>query len=663
MADAELGFILPHMPLPEGGARGGRQQGVEPDAAGGGRPAGAARLRAAHRLVPGLPRGHADDAALRAALAKGIARLEAASGLEFNAARRPLLVSVRSGAAVSMPGMLETVLDVGLNDRARGRADPADRQSAPGLGQLSPPGAGLRRGGGRPAAARRSTRCCTAPSPPAGATASGNWTIARCATSPRRCWSGTRSSPARRSRNAAGTVAAGGGGGVPLLGRAEGGGVPAAERRSDDAGTAVTVQTMVFGNAGGTSGAGVGFTRDPSTGAASLYLDFSFNAQGEDVVAGRRTHRRRRPAGARAAGGVRRTAGRARHAGDAVRRHAGLRVHRAGGRLFLLQARRGKRTPAAALRIAVDMVAEGLITPAEALAHLDGHRSGRRGAHAVRATPARAAGAGGGGRQRRRLRTDRAGCGRGGPLRRGRHAADPAATGHRDRGHRGPGARRRRPDRRRQPDLARRRGGAPARQGVPGRLRGPGDRPGATVVPAGRRDAGRGRSAQPGWQYRRGLSGFAADRDRTAGARVGDRRRLAAGDGQSLRMPRGDPAWPDRPLPAPHRRYSSGRGAPAERTVMAGAGPPSTPFPCGMHERRGWRACARHDGYCWTASPALFQRACPVAPGCHGRACGSPATGSFSDHSQWQDMGGGPSPAMTRGGVEHGVCRSRPPAL
>ena len=55
----------------------------------------------------------------------------------------------------------------------------------------------------------------------------------------------------------------------------------------DDIGTAVTVQTMVFGNAGGTSGAGVAFTRNPATGEDELYLDFQFNGQGEDVVAGR----------------------------------------------------------------------------------------------------------------------------------------------------------------------------------------------------------------------------------------------------------------------------------------------------------------------------------------------------------------------------------------
>lgn len=56
---------------------------------------------------------------------------------------------------------------------------------------------------------------------------------------------------------------------------------------SDDAGTAVTVQTMVFGNSGGYSGAGVAFTRNTATGVSELYFDFQFNGQGEDVVAGR----------------------------------------------------------------------------------------------------------------------------------------------------------------------------------------------------------------------------------------------------------------------------------------------------------------------------------------------------------------------------------------
>jgi len=114
VADTGLCFILPNEDLPEGGA-----------AAVGNKAWNLMRLAQAGLPVPPgfvLPtawcRTSRDPAALRQALATGIARLEAATGLGFGFARRPLLVSVRSGAAVSMPGMLETVLDIGLNERS-----------------------------------------------------------------------------------------------------------------------------------------------------------------------------------------------------------------------------------------------------------------------------------------------------------------------------------------------------------------------------------------------------------------------------------------------------------------------------------------------------------------------------------------------------------------
>lgn len=139
----------------------------------------------------------------------------------------------------------------------------------------------------------------------------------------------------------------------------------------DDAmGTAVTVQAMVFGNGGSTSGAGVGFTRDPATGENQLYLDFLFNAQGEDVVSGRH-------AGQESASLTLRLP---RLATELARIRAALEgefrdmqdfeftVER--GKLHLLQTRSGKRTPWCALHIAVDMVSERLITLAEALRRL-----------------------------------------------------------------------------------------------------------------------------------------------------------------------------------------------------------------------------------------------------------------------------------------------------
>jgi pyruvate,orthophosphate dikinase len=141
----------------------------------------------------------------------------------------------------------------------------------------------------------------------------------------------------------------------------------------DDAmGTAVTVQRMVFGNAGGTSGSGVGFTRDPATGENRLYLDFLFNAQGEDVVSGRHavTDTARLPM---ALPEVAQRLEELRHAlesafGDAQEFEFTVQ----DGRLYLLQTRTAKRTPWAALRIAVEQVREGVVAPETALARLEG---------------------------------------------------------------------------------------------------------------------------------------------------------------------------------------------------------------------------------------------------------------------------------------------------
>jgi pyruvate,orthophosphate dikinase len=138
----------------------------------------------------------------------------------------------------------------------------------------------------------------------------------------------------------------------------------------DDIGTAVTVQTMVFGNAGGASGSGVGFTRDPATGERALYFDFCFNGQGEDVVSGRRRladdDRLLRVLPAIHAELLQVRARLETLFGDAQDFEFTVQ----DGTLYLLQTRTAKRTPLAALRIAVEMVEERLITPAEALLRL-----------------------------------------------------------------------------------------------------------------------------------------------------------------------------------------------------------------------------------------------------------------------------------------------------
>jgi len=134
----------------------------------------------------------------------------------------------------------------------------------------------------------------------------------------------------------------------------------------DDIGTAVTVQAMVFGNAGGESGSGVGFTRNPATGEPELYLDFRFNGQGEDVVAGRhRTEdqqrlRRHLPA---VWGEIESTC---RTLETLFRDAQDFEFTLQNRALYLLQSRDAKRTDWAALRIAVDLVREGLIDPLEA---------------------------------------------------------------------------------------------------------------------------------------------------------------------------------------------------------------------------------------------------------------------------------------------------------
>jgi len=137
-----------------------------------------------------------------------------------------------------------------------------------------------------------------------------------------------------------------------------------------EGGTAATIQRMVFGNASGRSGAGVAFTRDPATGHPGLYLDFEFNAQGEDVVAGRlvshgdRRLRRTLPS-------VWANLEQVGHTLEALFADAqDFEFTLQSGTLYLLQSRSAKRTPWAALRIAVDQVDEGLISPSEALSRL-----------------------------------------------------------------------------------------------------------------------------------------------------------------------------------------------------------------------------------------------------------------------------------------------------
>jgi pyruvate,orthophosphate dikinase len=129
----------------------------------------------------------------------------------------------------------------------------------------------------------------------------------------------------------------------------------------DAIGTAVTVQCMVFGNTGGQSGAGVGFTRDPASGEPVLWVDFLFNAQGEDVVSGRRSAHGHDELAAVLPQVWHELTAAAQQLEHAFGDMQDFEFTVQDGRLFMLQTRSGKRTPEAAARIALDLLDEGLI--------------------------------------------------------------------------------------------------------------------------------------------------------------------------------------------------------------------------------------------------------------------------------------------------------------
>jgi len=138
-----------------------------------------------------------------------------------------------------------------------------------------------------------------------------------------------------------------------------------------DLGTGVSVQSMVFGNMGNDSGSGVAFTRDPRTGEKTLYGEYLQNAQGEDVVAGIRTPKRI----AQLAQEMPQVYRQFEEIAHRLERHyrdtQDLEFTVERGKLWMLQTRTGKRTAAAAVKIAVDMVSEGLITRQEAVQRVE----------------------------------------------------------------------------------------------------------------------------------------------------------------------------------------------------------------------------------------------------------------------------------------------------
>ncbi len=312
------------------------------------------------------------DQDLRATLATGIAGIEAATGLGFGADRNPLTVSVRSGGAVSMPGMMDTVLDVGLNaETVLGviRLTGNPRLAWDSYRRLIQGYAGIVSGlADAPFDALVTT-----------ALAAANTTSERGLDfrDLRRLTHAMEEAYARLAGHPFPAdpyeQLAGAAGGVfrswdspKAVSYRQMHAIPEA------AGTAVTVQTMIYGNAGGESGAGVAFTRNPATGERKLYFDFQFNVQGEDVVGGRhrmggdeRLHRVLPLVWDRLAAVSVKLEALTTDSQD-------FEFTVQSGRLYLLQTRCAERTPWAAVTMAVDMVEEGLITPAIALERLQG---------------------------------------------------------------------------------------------------------------------------------------------------------------------------------------------------------------------------------------------------------------------------------------------------
>jgi pyruvate,orthophosphate dikinase len=300
-------------------------------------------------------------------LGKGISYLERATGRGFGDPRNPLLVSVRSGAARSMPGMLDTVLDVGLNAQTvrgliRLTGNPrlawdSYRRFVQGFAEVvwGTPAAPF---AARLDAAKRAEAVVHDGELDPEA-------LEHLATSYRAIVAETEGKEFPDDPVSQLTAVARA---VYRSWDADKARTYRALNRLDGLhGTAVTVQAMVFGNGGGRSGAGVAFTRNPATGAKELYADFLFDAQGEDVVSGRRRPSDWNMLATKLPEVAIALARGAEQLEREFRDMQDIEFTVEDATLYFLQTRAGKRTPRAALKIAVDLVREGLIDQAEAI--------------------------------------------------------------------------------------------------------------------------------------------------------------------------------------------------------------------------------------------------------------------------------------------------------
>ncbi len=313
----------------------------------------------------GYPEGYKDT------LEKYVEGLEEETGKQFGNKENPLLVSVRSGAAISMPGMMDTVLNLGLNDEtvkgliaktgnerfcydayrrfiqmfgnvvlgidhdlfeakleslkeSKGITNDVDL-SAKDLEKLV-------------AEFKEIVKKQTGEPFPEDPKKQLDMSIEAVFKS----WHNQRAVTYRKLNNITGLR-----------------------------GTAVNVQTMVFGNMGENSGTGVAFTRDPSTGTNEFYGEYLINAQGEDVVAGIRTPNEIKTLKEQMPKIYDELLNIRKNLENHYKEMQDVEFTIEEGKLYMLQTRNGKRTAAAALKIAVDMFKEGLITKEEALMRID----------------------------------------------------------------------------------------------------------------------------------------------------------------------------------------------------------------------------------------------------------------------------------------------------
>jgi pyruvate,orthophosphate dikinase len=303
-------------------------------------------------------------------VAEHVERLEQRTGKRFGDPADPLLVSVRSGAAVSMPGMMDTILNVGLNDVAvAGLAAAGDARFANDSYRRLIQMYGETVDGVDPHRFEQELARLKAErgvSQDVELTADD---LAGLVETFREIYEQDVGAPFPQDANAQLIRAV-----VAVFESWE---TPRAQvyRRAhdipDDLGTAVNIVHMVFGNKGERSGTGVCFTRNPSTGEAVPFGEFLVDAQGEDVVAGVRTPEPLALMAERLPAAYQELLETMTRLETHYRDMQDIEFTVEDDRLYILQTRTAKRTAAAALKAAVDMVAEGLITREEAVARID----------------------------------------------------------------------------------------------------------------------------------------------------------------------------------------------------------------------------------------------------------------------------------------------------